>query len=398
MIATVGLGACSRSSPAKPTPLPDVTRISIPAAPGAQTPNVQVGRDGTLALTWQEDEDAMPRLRLATRPPGGDLSAPTTLVGAASLLVNWADFPVATTYGDGRLFAAWLQRFEGAEGYGLRFATGAVGDASLGPAAQLHTDTGGPEYGFVSATPRPDGGLALFWLDGRASGGHAGGGAMQLRAATLTADGTITDRRLVDDRVCDCCQTSAATLPRGPVVVYRDRSDTEIRDIAIAGPGLDQRRTVAADGWEIAGCPVNGPAVDTRDDAIVVAWYTGAKDRAAVRVAFGGASGDFGSAIAVDLGAPLGRVDVVWLDDTRALASFVETPEGATTTALLARTVTREGVVGPPWIVADVDASNATGFPRMARQGEHVVWAYTDATADRPTVRLAQAPVAALTK
>ncbi len=390
------MGACSGSSAPTPTPLPGVDHVSIPAAPGAQTPNVQVGHDGTLALTWQESGADDGSVRLSTRPPGGTLSPPTTLVRSAKLLVNWADFPAAMTFGQGRLFAAWLQRFEDTDGYGLRFATGALADASWTAPTQLHTDTAGPEYGFVSATPSSDGGLALFWLDGRAAGED--GGAMQLRAATLSRDGTVTDRRVVDDRVCDCCQTSAATLTAGPVVAYRDRSETEIRDIAIAGPGPDQRRRVAADDWEIAGCPVNGPAVDAHDDAIVVAWYTGAKDRAAVRVAFGGASGEFGPATGVDLGAPLGRVDVVWLDAGRALVSFVETPTGAKTGALLARTVTRDGVVGPPWIVADVDASNATGFPRMTRQGEHVVWAYTDATVDPSMVRLAQAPVASLVK
>ena len=50
------------------------------------------------------------------------------------------------------------------------------------------------------------------------------------------------------------------------VPVYRDRTEAEIRDIAIvrlvdgiwSDPAL-----VSADGWEIAGCPVNGPAIDS---------------------------------------------------------------------------------------------------------------------------------------
>lgn len=390
-------GACSRETPAGPTPLPGAAPISVSVAGGAQTPNVQVGTDETLTLTWQEEAGDASVVRLATRPAGGPLSEPTTLTRSSSLFVNWADFPAAMTYGTDGLFAAWLQRFDEGEGYGLRFATRDAGGTGLSTDAQLHARTDGPEFGFISTTPSPDRGLALFWLDGRESGGHAGGGAMQLRAATLTEAGEITERRLVDDRVCDCCQTSAATTAAGPVVVYRDRSAAEIRDIAIAGPRPDQRRTVAADNWKIAGCPVNGPAVAARGDHLVVAWYTGAHDKAAVRVAFGGVTGSFGTPVGVDLGAPLGRVDTVWLDDDRALVSFVETTAGGSKGLLLARTVTRKGKVGPPWIVADVDPSNATGFPRMTRQRDDLVWAYTDASVEPSTVRLVQAPVAKLT-
>ena len=37
----------------------------------------------------------------------------------------------------------------------------------------------------------------------------------------------------LDTRICDCCQTSVARTSDGPVIVYRDRSPEEIRDIYI---------------------------------------------------------------------------------------------------------------------------------------------------------------------
>jgi hypothetical protein len=242
-------------------------------------------------------------------------------------------------------------------------------------------------------TPIADDRLAVFWLDGRASKGHAGG-QMQLRAAEVDGQGRVSARRLVDDRVCDCCQTAAATTAAGPVVVYRDRSDAEVRDIAVAGPGPDARRVVAADGWEIAGCPVNGPAVSASDAGLVVAWYSAAQDRAAVRVAFASADGPFGPPVVVDLGPglPMGRVDVEWLDEAHALATWLETTDAARGEATwMARRISRDGTVAPPWRVATTSADNAAGFPRFARAGEHLIWTWTDADG---RVHLAQSPLA----
>ena len=59
---------------------------------------------------------------------------------------------------------------------------------------------------------------------------------------------------LVDDRVCDCCQTAAALTSDGPVVVYRDRTEDEIRDIHISrliDGAWTESRAVSDDGWYI---------------------------------------------------------------------------------------------------------------------------------------------------
>ena len=98
------------------------------------------------------------------------------------------------------------------------------------------------------------------------------------------------DEAVLDTRVCDCCQTSAAMTAEGPVVVYRDRSEGELRDISIArlrNGEWSEPRTVFRDGWEISGCPVNGP-VDRRRSGrrLAVAWFTAANDMSRVKLAF----------------------------------------------------------------------------------------------------------------
>src|SRR5262245_18891800 len=119
---------------------------------------------------------------------------------------------------------------------------------------------------------------------------------------------------MLDMKVCECCQTSAAMTDDGPVVVYRDSSDQEIRDISVirlTDGKWSQPRWVAQDGWQINGCPVNGPAIAASGRRVAVAWFTGAAGAQNVKLAFSGDLGEsFGETITVDDGSPLGRVDV----------------------------------------------------------------------------------------
>ncbi|MBL4683572.1 MAG: hypothetical protein JKY37_03195, partial [Nannocystaceae bacterium] len=259
LLSAVGCRKQPAASAAAPSqPVPGLTLVPLEGGPTAATPNLTVGSTGIVALTWQQTAGESHSVRSRLRDAAGRWGATVTVAESDTLLVNWADFPVLLANGGGHRVASWLQR--DGRGYGVQWSHSEDDGTTWAPTQWLHLHQGGPEYGFVSVTPTQTGGLAAFWLDGRESVGDHGG-AMQLRGAEIGADGTVSARRLIDDRVCDCCQTSAASTAAGPVVVYRDRSAQEVRDISIAGPEVDQRRRVAADDWTIAGCPVNGPAV-----------------------------------------------------------------------------------------------------------------------------------------
>ncbi len=73
---------------------------------------------------------------------------------------------------------------------------------------------------------------------------------------------------------------------------------------------MDSPKPVSGDGWEIDGCPVNGPVVAARGDHAALAWFTGAGGVPAVKIAFSDDQGtSFGPAQQIDLGGPAGRVD-----------------------------------------------------------------------------------------
>jgi hypothetical protein len=174
------------------------------------------------------------------------------------------------------------------------------------------------------------------------------------------------------------------------LVVYRDRSETEVRDISYvlleqgkwSGP-----KTLHHDGWEIPACPVNGPAAAADGDRVVVSWFTMAP-RPMVLAAFSVDGGrTFDKPVRVDEGSPLGRVDVVWLETGNALLSWLEKGEGASAD-LWVRPATTQGSNALRFLVAKTSSSRATGFPRMARRGKEVLVAWTDVE-NGPRIRVA---------
>ena len=212
--------------------------------------------------------------------------------------------------------------------------------------------------------------------------------------AALARDGALEDEALLDARVCDCCQTAAAVTTAGPLIVYRDRSDAEIRDVAslhLRDGAWSKLQEIAADGWEIRGCPVNGPAAAAQGRRVAVAWFTAAHAAPRVKVAFssdGGAS--FNLPVSVDDGRPLGRVDTVLLDDGSAIVSWVES--AAAGSSLRLRRIAPDGERGSAVIVVPAGEPFANGFPQMVRAGGELVLAWTAGRVRTAVVRIPGAP------
>jgi hypothetical protein len=299
--------------------------------------------------------------------------------------VNWADVPSVVRLADGTLVAQWLQK-SGKSTYAydvrLSYSTdeGRTWAASFSP----HDDGTPTEHGFVSMLQAGDG-LGLVWLDGRATGGgdhagHGGGGAMTLRYATYDRTWKKAADQAVDLRVCDCCPTAAAVTADGPVVVYRDRSDKEVRDISISRlengkwtPGT----AVNPDRWRIQACPVNGPSISARGPQVAVAWFTGVDDKPRAFAALSADGGrTFKTPVRLDDGTSLGRVDVELLPDGSVAAAYVEV--AGQQTQFKVRHIQPDGTRSEAVTVAPLASNRAGGYPRMAVSGDELVFAWTD--------------------
>ena len=374
-----------------------------PAAGDSREPELNATPDGRIILSWVEKLDAKRyALRAAVRDQTG-WSETHTVAEGDNWFVNWADFPSVMGLNDGSLAAHWLVKSGTATyAYDVNIAMSKDGGKTWTKPIVPHLDKTQTEHGFVSLIPLRDGRLGAIWLDGRNMKGMGddhdedkpSAANMTLRYAALDASGQISDEAELDERVCECCQTSAALSSDGVIAVYRDRSQNEVRDIYSvrqANGAWVKPQTVHADNWEINGCPVNGPAIAAAGRNVAVAWFTGAGGKQNVKVAFsadGGAT--FGAPIQIDEGATQGRVDVLMLPDSSVLVCWLSgTTEGG---AINVRRVQANGTLGPPAMIAKTDISRSSGFPRMALLGNEVYFAWTE-FGKPSTVRAAVADV-----
>ena len=361
-----------------------IASLPSPAGLGSAQPQLTVSPRGVL-LSWIERAGDVSSLKFAERTKDG-WSAVRTVSTGRDWFVNWADVPSVLRLGDGSLYGHWLQK-SGADtyAYDVRLARSTDDGRTWGASFAPHADGTKTEHGFASLYQMPgSGGLGVIWLDGRAMksghGGEHGGGDMSVRSATFDKAGTKLTEGQVDLRVCECCPTTAAVTAEGPIVAYRDRSDTEIRDIYVsrfvAGKWSDPA-PVHRDNWQIAACPVNGPALSADGKAVALAWFTAKGDEGHTFIAFSSDSGrTFGKPIRLDDSSALGRVDAALLSDGSAMATWIEFADGKAQFRM--RRVTPNGERGQATTVAGLSANRASGYPRMARFGDELIFAWTE--------------------
>jgi len=366
----------------------EVKESASPAGDDSREPELTTSADGRLIMSWVErDGEKRHKLRFSTREATGWSEAQTVAEGD-NWFVNWADFPSVVALPGGSMAAHWLVKSgKGKYAYDIHIARSTDNGRTWGKTLVPHTDRTETEHGFVSLVPLSDGRVGAVWVDGRATRdvkeGHDEDAplpvSMQLRYAAIDAEGRLSDEAVLDERICECCQTSAAMTSEGALAAYRDRSDKEVRDIHFVrrqGEAWSVPRPVHADNWEINGCPVNGPSLAADGRRVALAWFTGEGDEPRVQVAFSGDAGaTFGAPARVDDGEVKGRVDVVLLRDGSALVSWMSgSAEGG---ANKVRRVAPDGTLGPVAIIAQTDISRSSGFPRMALLGDTVYFAWT---------------------
>lgn len=376
--------------------VPMAAPLENPAPVGSAQPSLALGPNGRVWLSWLErGADSSVALKVVARQ-NGQWGPVREVVRGADLLVNWADIPRVAEMANGRVAAGWLRGSTVKEGYDLMIATSGDSGTSWTRGVPAHSDGLAAEHGFVSFFPQGEA-LGLVWLDGRNyrladSARHE----MQLMYATIAANGTLSREFAIDERICDCCQTSATNAGNNvTVIAYRDRSPTEVRDIyvkritgAVVGPGAP----VHADNWNIHGCPVNGPTVVASGARVALAWFTAPNDTPHVRLAFSADTGrTFGAPVEIAERRPEGRVSLGLLPGGDALVSWIETR--GDTSALRLRRVSATGTKGPARDLALLTGGKrASGFARIVvtEREAMIVWA-------DPATRRVQTATIALT-
>ena len=370
--------------------------IATPAAANSAQPQLSVSKRGVL-VSWIERSGDLATLKFAERTASGWTRA-QTITSGRDWFVNWADVPSVLRLPSGAIVAHWLQKSgPSTYAYDVRLSH-STDDGKTWSASYLPHHDGTPaEHGFASLFPIGDG-FGLVWLDGRAmkpggdhGGEHGGGGAMSVRFGQFDKSFKQIAETAVDTRVCECCPTAAAVTADGVITAYRDRSDQEIRDNYVSRLVHGKWTTpqpVFSDNWQIAACPVNGPALAAAGRRVAMTWFTVKQDQGQAYLAFSDDAGaTFGKPIRVDDGGSLGRVDVELLGDGAALATWIEfadqpvspKPAGEGGRAQFrARRIEPNGTRSAAVTISGIAGSRASGYPRAAIANGEAVFAWTE--------------------
>lgn len=333
-------------------------------------------------MSWVEKDSTQTTLKYS-KYQSGSWNNPEVIANGNDWFVNWADYPMISVNSKAMMANFLAKSSSGTYSYDVNLSI--KNDSSWSEAFIPHNDGTPTEHGFVSMIPIPNNQFQVAWLDGRFTASE--NGAMTLRTALVKKDGSISEEAELDNRVCDCCQTGGALTQYGPVFVYRDRSEDEIRDMSIVrfvDGEWTSPKTIYSDNWNIHGCPVNGPRISALGNNLGVAWHTGANERPKVKLIFsndGGAS--FGKVIDVDSIAPLGRVDIELIDASTAIVSWLVKGDGKAT--IKAQIINNQGIKQEPIVIAETSESRGSGFPQMVRLGDDILFAWTKLIDEKST-------------
>ena len=225
---------------------------------GAVAANIATNGTDSPVVAWITVDHV---IASALDPIAGELAEPREVDGGVAPIAHPIERPAIAVRSDGSVDIA----FTSVQGSG----------------ASVFYSAGGSEPEAISGTPQMETNLVhvtlvddspvLAWLE-----------ASTLSVGLEEGD-MISERELVDDQTCDCCNPVPALAGDALVISYRDFEmvDGEIVRDVVAVASTDGGDTygdvvpVADDHWFITGCPFSGPSSVVVGDDLVVAWMDG---------------------------------------------------------------------------------------------------------------------------
>lgn len=397
LLLASSLVACSKiEAPQFGAPL----AMPLPAEGNVVGPRLSSSSDGTVVLSWMRREESGATLRFSSLEADNWQEA-VDVVTDPKMFVNWADLPAVTPLAGGHWMTHWLSKSATATyAYDILIAQSADWGKSWSDPVRPHTDGTPTEHGFVSIH-RTANSAALLWLDGRKMVNEATDdpkdSSMTLRSAVVDPTGTLSDEQLVDDIVCDCCQTDVAVSSKGPIAVYRNRTEDEIRDIYVTrfiDGRWDPGTAIADDGWEIAGCPVNGPTIEAQGDLVAIAWFSAANGSSVVQAVISADGGTtFDAPIEIASGRVSGHVDIAAIGPSSVAVSWVEADDSGSN-AVNTRSLTTERHLGPVQTAGHTRLLRV--HPQMVNHDDDLILAWTDAVDDATRITSVRIPIRGL--
>jgi len=305
---------------------------------GSGQPNLAKTNENDLIISWIQPDGDSESLYFSIFEENV-WGEPTKV--AQNVMPNWADIPNVRQINEGFWASSWPIYQIGSYGYDIAISISNNGGVTWNPPFKLNTDITPTEHGFVSLfTDKND--LGVIWIDGRdyfyngefdfvSSEGKKLGS--QIRFAKFNSKGDRLLEEMIDSFVCDCCQTDIARSKDVNYLVYRNRNNSEIRDIAIRSylnNAWSDVTTLNNDNWQIDACPINGPSIASKDNILAVSWYDGSDNSGKI---LSKVSYDYGQSfeelVLVDATDVYGHTDVVITDNNKIFVTWLSNDNNA---------------------------------------------------------------------
>jgi len=361
-----------------------IRELKNPAIPGSKAPSLTLNAKDTPLLAWVEPAGSTKVLKFAFWD-SHRWSAPRTVVQNPTIDADSAAPPFVVELPGGAFIAVWSQSVgddQKNEGNFLLASASTTEGKTWSAPVRIHTDQSISEHSFDSIAATASDEATIVWLDSRADKSQH---RYQLMSVVIDAKGHLRHEETIDPDTCTCCPTAFASTQDAAVVVYRGHNSQEIRDIKIArrtSGKWDAPSLVHDDLWKINGCPVNGPALSLNGSHLAVVWFTGAGDKAEIRLA---RSDDLGRTFQPPVALstqesgsrPLGHVAVTLLDSGTMVVAWLQRENGAT--RLVARTISPSNVIGQKYVI-DAGTEQGLGYPRIQRMGKSAMITWSGKT------------------
>jgi len=375
-------------------PRPTFSRIVFSDTPSGGQPSVALEPDRGFIVTWQSTQQDVTSLNWLALNFDGEQTGRGVIAQGSNWFVNWADTPALAVLDNGDWVAFWLERNDPSmpEGYDIRVVRSTDRGATWSIPISPPRDGTKTQHGFVSMMAAGDDRLLMAWLDGRRAASAAThtsdhsandheSAPMTLRSAVLNGANQISEEFEIDEKTCSCCQTDMARWAGQTLIIYRDRTDDEIRDISVAQRSSirwGSPKAIHKDGWKIEGCPVNGPAIAVGGRKGVVFWPTFVNDQMTLRYVVAESPEALANGPRMNQlqlpATPSGRVDTVaWHDGF--LLTWISRARDRPAVEVAALDANGQISFSAP-IAEPALRGRSTGFPRIASDGKRglVVW------------------------
>jgi hypothetical protein len=394
---------------------PAETRVLAADGRASATPYV-ASRGDFVAVVWSASGEGATDLFLATSGDGGRSFSPPLRVNDVPGDVNvYGEQPPRVALGSGApapLYVTWTSADREKELSFLRFARSLDGGQSFEPAVTLHPPDLAGARGWHSLLVSPTGEVHSLWLDARPHEAaalvdrflptaHAHGHEARMGLYHLAWDGGApAEARRLFEPVCECCKTAMAVGNDGSVyAAWRHIYEDNYRDIAVAvsprGMGFGDAARVNRDGWQIDGCPDDGPSmvVDGSNRAHLI-WPTLVHEKMDMGI-FHASTAD---GISFSPRSPVpgaGGMDPshpqLALDGSGRLAAVWDEAIEKKRRVVLARAVLAANG-SPSWsgpeLLDDGTEGSSASYPVVAASGSGVLVAWTQQTGDDSVIRV----------